>query len=494
MQIPEDIPNSEGTAHSIPDFPNPSALDPDTGAVETSAKTLSDNLDQIRRHLRDIKESIQNAKRQAFNQDENIKQIEHIADLSLDEQTINALGAAGEDEIARLRDLNIMDDTMEIDSQSLYPEALEEESILESSSIPTRSHWSQRPAPLDNMKDTIAPPSDKEHPAADSDQKEEDFDKKGDITNEDLERQLAFWRSSTKQSQIAEDLWRNYLSFTQDMSWLLCEQLRLILEPTQATRLRGDYRSGKRLNMKKIIPYVASEFTKDKIWLRRTKPSRREYQVLIALDDSRSMSESHSEHLAFQALALVSKALTKLEAGELSIVKFGESVDILHRFEDGQFNDATGVNVVRSFDFDQTSTDVLGLVESTLRYLEAARRRKESSSMTSGALWQLEIIISDGICSHHDKIRSLLRRAIDRKIMVVFIIVDSLNRSQNHGSSLEGRAHSIELLKQVRSDLSVERYLDTFPFRYFTIIRTIDMLPDVLCSTLRQFFERMAVD
>lgn len=33
----------------------------------------------------------------------------------------------------------------------------------------------------------------------------------------------------------------------------LCEQLRLILEPTKCTRLKGDYRTGRRINMKKVI-------------------------------------------------------------------------------------------------------------------------------------------------------------------------------------------------------------------------------------------------
>lgn len=32
----------------------------------------------------------------------------------------------------------------------------------------------------------------------------------------------------------------------------LCEQLRLILEPTKCTRLKGDYRTGRRINMKKV--------------------------------------------------------------------------------------------------------------------------------------------------------------------------------------------------------------------------------------------------
>lgn len=60
---------------------------------------------------------------------------------------------------------------------------------------------------------------------------------------------------------------------------------------------RGDYRTGKRLNMRKVIPYVASQFRKDKIWLRRTKPSKRQYQICLALDDSASMVDNHSKQV-----------------------------------------------------------------------------------------------------------------------------------------------------------------------------------------------------
>lgn len=60
---------------------------------------------------------------------------------------------------------------------------------------------------------------------------------------------------------------------------------------------RGDYRTGKRLNMRKVIPYIASQFRKDKIWLRRTKPSKRDYQICLAVDDSSSMVDNHSKQV-----------------------------------------------------------------------------------------------------------------------------------------------------------------------------------------------------
>ena len=54
---------------------------------------------------------------------------------------------------------------------------------------------------------------------------------------------------------------------------------RLILEPTKAAKLQGDLGTGKRLNMRKIIPYITSQFKKDKIWLWRVKPNKRQFQV-----------------------------------------------------------------------------------------------------------------------------------------------------------------------------------------------------------------------
>lgn len=49
--------------------------------------------------------------------------------------------------------------------------------------------------------------------------------------------------------------------------------------------------------MRKVIPYVASQFRKDKIWLRRTKPSKRQYQICLAIDDSSSMIDNHSKQV-----------------------------------------------------------------------------------------------------------------------------------------------------------------------------------------------------
>lgn len=321
-----------------------------------------------------------------------------------------------------------------------------------------------------------------------------------------VELALRQWQADGQPSEGAQNLWRLYESLTQDLSYALCEQLRLILEPTLATRLKGDYRSGKRLNMKKIIPYIASEYTKDKIWLRRTRPSQREYQVFLVLDDSRSMAESHSIHLAYEALVLVSKALSRLEVGDIGIAKFGETVDVLHGFNQGPLTDQAATQVMTAFTFNQKATNVLALVKTSLGVLEAARESRLTGTSAARDLWQLEIIISDGLCQDHESLRAALRRAQEQRVMMVFIIVDSLHSNVAptarglEGSGTAGPSQtSILSMQQAtyknvdgRMELQMQRYLDTFPFHYYVVLRDVEALPEVLSGTIRQFFERIS--
>ena len=92
---------------------------------------------------------------------------------------------------------------------------------------------------------------------------------------------------------------------THHLAQELCEQLRLILEPTLATKLKGDYRTGKRLNMKKIIPYIASSFKRDKIWLRRTKPAKRQYQVRIAFNSRGTLMSKTNARVSLSSVIRV---------------------------------------------------------------------------------------------------------------------------------------------------------------------------------------------
>lgn len=298
----------------------------------------------------------------------------------------------------------------------------------------------------------------------------------------ELEQSVAEWRESGQDPREAQELWRMYTTLTRNLSFALCEQLRLILEPTLATKLKGDYRTGKRLNMRKIIPYIASQFKKDKIWLRRTKPSKRTYQIMIAIDDSRSMAESRSVQLAYETLAVITKALTQLEAGDVSVLSFGEDVRLLHPFEQ-PFSDEAGADVIRRFTFAQDRTHVRKMMETALGILDHARSTISGGSGSD--LWQLQLVLSDGICEDHELVRSLVRRAAEQRIMVVFVVLDkrgdkdSITKMTNvtYGMDATGKP-----------TLQMSRYMDTFPFDYYVVVKDIATLPEVLADLLRQYF------
>ena len=297
---------------------------------------------------------------------------------------------------------------------------------------------------------------------------------------QELEASLVSWRQEEQHDdKAALNLWHKVEGVIHDLSLELTESLRLILEPTLATKLKGDYRTGKRLNMKKIIPYIASQFKKDKIWLRRTKPSKRQYQVMIAVDDSKSMSDSKSVQIAYETVALISTALSQLEVGDISVVSFGKDVTLLHPFNE-PFNSDAGAQVLSRFTFRQDKTYFGKLVEKSVALLEGARAQKAGSG-GNGKLWQLQIIISDGMILDDDRnaVKRLVKQAADHRIFMVYIAIDN-------------RKDSLLDLKNVSfaaNTMSVNRYLDTFPFEYYLLLRDIQLLPEVLSDALRQWFE-----
>lgn len=420
---------------------------------------------------------------------------------------MQALGPAEEEQVAKLNELKLVDGDDQGGEAAPMDVDLPQEA--ETHKQPFRDHLTQVEPSSHEQRDDIegailqsaGPAVDHYALPSDPSSRKADVDMEDDI-EQVVETQLRDWQSLGFPDAGAEHIWRLYESLTHDLAYALCEQLRLILEPTLATRLKGDYRTGKRLNMKKIISYIASDYTKDKIWLRRTRPSQREYQVLIAIDDSRSMAESHSVHLAYETLALVSKALSRLEAGDIAIAKFGETVDILHGFDEGPFTDQSGTKVMSAFRFNQKATNVLSLVDTSLKVLENARERRSMSSATAADLWQLEIIISDGMCQDHDHLRTVLRKAEEQRVMIVFIIIDSLHSTTENSSnpsqpgSAQGSILSMDKaeFKNVggRMELQLQKYLDSFPFEYYVVLRSVEALPEVLTGTLKQFFERIS--
>ncbi|KAH7328502.1 hypothetical protein B0I35DRAFT_473203 [Stachybotrys elegans] len=292
----------------------------------------------------------------------------------------------------------------------------------------------------------------------------------------DPERPLRDLGESTQQ-------WAEFQSKTHGLALSLTSQLRLILTPSQSTKLSGSFRTGKRLNIKRIIPYIASSYKRDKIWMRRSIPTKRTYQILLCVDDSKSMGESSSGNLAMESLVMVSRSLTMLEAGQVGVVGFGSDVFTAHQLTDPFGSDA-GAKVLQQFTFSQDSTDIARLIRQTIDTFRVARQQTSGNS----DLWQLALIMSDGLTpsSAHDSIRRLLREAIEERIMIVFIIMDDTGKKK--GDSVLELKEAKFINEGGESRVVIERYLDTFPFQYYLIVHNLEELPSALAGLLRTWF------
>ncbi|PNX86091.1 midasin, partial [Trifolium pratense] len=176
---------------------------------------------------------------------------------------------------------------------------------------------------------------------------------------------------------IATALWRRFELSTTKLSQELAEQLRLVLEPTVASKLQG-----------------------------RTRPNKRDYQVVIAVDDSRSMSESCCGDVAIEALVTVCRAVSQLEMGSLAVASFGTkgNINLLHDF-DRPFTGEAGVKMISNLTFQQENTiadePVVDLLKFLTNKLDAAVVKARLPS-GHNPLQQLVLIIADG--RFHEKV------------------------------------------------------------------------------------------
>ena len=77
-------------------------------------------------------------------------------------------------------------------------------------------------------------------------------------------------------------------------------------------------------------------------------------QVVLAVDDSRSMQENGCGVFALEAVTLLTRALTRLEVGQVGVLRFGGTGHVrpLHDL-DTPFSDAAGPSVLSNLRFDQ---------------------------------------------------------------------------------------------------------------------------------------------
>jgi midasin len=463
-------------------------------------KKLGDTLERWYRNQRDIQaatEEQQNQQKSDMTETEMAKaEFQHLQDDSAPADT-QAMGGATDDEIRPL------DESMAIDTEHSEPQAQMIQDEMEAEELDG-----------DGTENPEAPqPQDKNKPDREDgrsgvatrqgtfnrqdDDQLSDGDQRQDESEDEkvleTSTQLSITHISESEKTLRDfseslQLWATFQTKTHPLSLALTSQLRLILTPSQSTKLSGSFRTGKRLNIKKIIPYIASSYKRDKIWMRRSIPTKRAYQILLCVDDSKSMGQGTAGQLALESLVMVSRALSMLEVGQVGVLGFGADVFVAHDLLGPPFaSPDAGGRALRHFTFEQDGTDIVLLLRRTIDMFRTARLQNTAGGRGGEDLWQLSLILSDGLtpARAHSRIRPLLREALEERVMVVFIIMDDARDKGEAGDSV------LEL-KEARftpdGDVIVERYLDSFPFPYYLIVHHLDDLPGALAGLLRTWF------
>ena len=465
-------------------------------------KKLADVLDQWhqRREILNPSEDRQEGKLEA---DVDMAEVdfEHVEDE--DEGDAQALGAARAEQAQNLDQSRAIQDETLVEHDTAMPDPQEQ---VDEDTVTQRLNRLQNQAGGERREDgSFMPDQHEKRDAVQETDLDEETNELVDETTSDIDRlELGQTQppSALTTASDATQLWNYCSQATHQLSLILTEQLRLILSPTTATKLRGDYRTGKRLNLKRIIPYIASGYKRDKIWMRRSVPSKRNYQIMLAVDDSKSMSEGGADVLALQTTAMLCKSLAMLEVGDVSVLSFGEGgnegIKIAHPFGGVWKGDESGIEVFRNFGFNQKGTDVRALMERGLKELREARTKVQGGREET---WQLFLIISDGHCGEHERVRRLVREGKSERVLCVFIILDNLNTSTGDGEAGKGeqrKGESILDLKEAVFEpdpnregemrVATRRYLERFPFEFYLVVRDVRDLPGVLARCLRGWF------
>lgn len=226
-------------------------------------------------------------------------------------------------------------------------------------------------------------------------------------------------------------LWGEISLEMQEPAFALTESLKLILSENLAARLKGDYKMGKKINIKKIISYVASNYQRDKIWIKRKKKSKREYQIVIAIDNSKSMAPTRL--LTLKTLSLVTTAFANLGIGHVAVIKFGNTVEIFKEFLKSEMsNQELGNMFLNQLMFNETQTNIEAAIKEISSYLNECKHQMRQAADDDGLDFrQLVFIFSYGRfdSSYRIRLKTLVSRALNENKFIVLVVIGDEHES-----------------------------------------------------------------
>lgn len=212
--------------------------------------------------------------------------------------------------------------------------------------------------------------------------------------------------------------------------------------------------------------------------MRRTKPSKRAHDVLVAVDDSQSVALGGAGALVLEAVATLLTALRLVEVGQLGLLKFGDTVQLLHGLDE-PWTDEAAARTFPQLQFHQQRTNMLQLLERAQELLADARQKRPDAPR------QLLFIVSDGrFGDERARLRQALRLAHEQRLLTVFLAVDVRGGRES--------LFDVQSVSWAGGKLSMTPYLDDFPFAYYLVLRDLAALPHVLADALRQWFELLS--
>jgi midasin len=285
---------------------------------------------------------------------------------------------------------------------------------------------------------------------------------------------FADWQQNEQLHSQSLKLLMRLKNATQHVTSTLCEQLRIVLEPQLSQNLQGDFKTGKRLNMKKVISFIASNYRNDKIWLRRTLPTKRDYKILIAIDDSLSMHENNLGFFSLEASVALQEALQRLEVGKVAVARIRDRLDLIQSFEDS-YGSERAAHQLSEFSFQhkgQTTADT-----SMANFVQDANKLLDMQNAGDALSCPFVIVLSDGRFNK-ENVRRYMREAREKRYLYIFVILDSQGKSDAKEKKKEQGILSLRsAVKQAGGGVKLDPYLSDFPFDYYCIVQDTQQLP-----------------
>lgn len=180
--------------------------------------------------------------------------------------------------------------------------------------------------------------------------------------------------------------------------------------------------------MKKVISFIASHYRNDKIWLRRTLPSKRDYRILLAIDDTLSMKEGGLGFFSLEALTTITEALHRLEVGKVAVAAIRDRMELLQSFEDGASlsNERTAF-ALSQFTFNYSAPKSADLAMAN--FVRDTNKMLDISAAGSSDSLNLPfvIVLSDGRFNKNN-VRQYLSEAREKRYLYIFVILDTVKK------------------------------------------------------------------